>query len=69
MEDEEHAIFDCPEYNTCRLKYPEVFNLTLMLRNLHLIYFGILEISVLTPVVNVIFFLKLFSSYFTLMVL
>ena len=28
MEDEEHAIFGCPEYNTCRLKYPELFNLS-----------------------------------------
>ena len=28
MEDEEHVIFDCPKYNTCRLKYPELFNLT-----------------------------------------
>ena len=25
MEDEEHAIFGCPEYNTCRLKYPSIF--------------------------------------------
>ena len=25
MEDEEHIIFDCPEYNTCRLNYPEIF--------------------------------------------
>ena len=23
MEDEEHVIFGCPEYNTCRLEYPE----------------------------------------------
>ena len=28
MEDEEHAIFGCPEYITCRLKYPELFNLS-----------------------------------------
>ena len=44
MEDEEHEIFDCPEYITCRLKYPELFNLTennlsfyfmLMIRNLY----------------------------------
>ena len=28
MEDEEHAIFGCPEYKTCRLKYPELFNLS-----------------------------------------
>ena len=28
MEDEEHAIFGCPEYNTCRLKYPELFNIS-----------------------------------------
>ena len=28
MEDEEHVIFGCPEYNTCRLKYPELFNLS-----------------------------------------
>ena len=28
MEDEEHAIFDCPKYNTCRLQYPELFNLS-----------------------------------------
>ena len=28
MEDEEHAIYDCPKYNTCRLKYPELFNLS-----------------------------------------
>ena len=26
MEDEGHVIFGCPEYNTCRLKYPELFN-------------------------------------------
>ena len=26
MEDEYHVIFGCPEYNTCRLKYPELFN-------------------------------------------
>ena len=26
MEDEEHLIFGCPEYSTCRLKYPELFN-------------------------------------------
>ena len=26
MEDEEHVIFGCPEYNTCRLKYPKLFN-------------------------------------------
>ena len=26
MEDEEHVIFGCPEYNTCRLKYPELSN-------------------------------------------
>ena len=26
MEDEEHVIFGCPEYNICRLKYPELFN-------------------------------------------
>ena len=26
MEDEEHVIFGCPEYETCRLKYPELFN-------------------------------------------
>ena len=26
--EEEHAIFGCPEYNTCRLKYPELFNLS-----------------------------------------
>ena len=26
MEDEEHVILGCPEYNTCRLKYPELFN-------------------------------------------
>ena len=24
----EHVIFCCPEYNTCRLKYPELFNLS-----------------------------------------
>ena len=28
MEDEEHVIFGCPEYNTCRLKYPELFNIS-----------------------------------------
>ena len=28
MEDEEHAIFGCPEYETCRLKYPELFNIS-----------------------------------------
>ena len=28
MEDEEHVIFGCPEYNTCRIKYPELFNLS-----------------------------------------
>ena len=28
MEDEEHVIFYCPEYNICRLKYPKLFNLT-----------------------------------------
>ena len=28
MEDEEHVIFGCPEYNTCRFKYPELFNLS-----------------------------------------
>ena len=28
MEDEEHVIFGCPEYNTCRLKYPKLFNLS-----------------------------------------
>ena len=28
MEDEEHLIFGCPEYNTCRLKYLELFNLS-----------------------------------------
>ena len=28
LEDEEHEIFDYPEYNTCRLNYPEVFSLT-----------------------------------------
>ena len=27
MEDEEHVIFGSPEYNTCRTKYPELFNL------------------------------------------
>ena len=27
MEDEEHVIFECPEYKICRLKYPEIFNL------------------------------------------
>ena len=26
MEDEEHVIFICPEYKTCRLNYPELFN-------------------------------------------
>ena len=26
VEDEEHVIFICPEYNTCRLNYPELFN-------------------------------------------
>ena len=26
MEDEEHVIFICPEYNTCRLNYSELFN-------------------------------------------
>ena len=26
MEDEEHVIFVCPEYNTCRLNYPELCN-------------------------------------------
>ena len=26
MEDEEHVIFICPEYNTCRLNYPELLN-------------------------------------------
>ena len=26
MEDEEHVIIICPEYNTCRLNYPELFN-------------------------------------------
>ena len=26
VEDEEHAIFGCPEYITCRLKYPELFH-------------------------------------------
>ena len=26
MDDEEHAILGCPEYETCRLKYPEIFN-------------------------------------------
>ena len=28
MEDEEHVIFGCPEYNTYRLKYLELFNLS-----------------------------------------
>ena len=28
MEDEDYVIFGCPEYNTCRLKYPELFNLS-----------------------------------------
>ena len=28
MEDEEHVIFVCPEYNTCRLKYPELFKIS-----------------------------------------
>ena len=28
MEDEEHVTFGCPEYNTCRLKYPALFNLS-----------------------------------------
>ena len=28
VEDEEHVIFCCPEYNTCRIKYPELFNLS-----------------------------------------
>ena len=28
MEDEEHVIFGCPGYNTCRTKYPELFNLS-----------------------------------------
>ena len=28
LEDEEHVIFGCPEYNTCRLKFPELFNLS-----------------------------------------
>ena len=28
MEDEEHVIFGCPEYNTFRIKYPESFNLS-----------------------------------------
>ena len=23
MEGEEHVIFGCPKYNTCRIKYPE----------------------------------------------
>ena len=27
MEDEEHVIFGCPEYSTCRINYPELFNL------------------------------------------
>ena len=26
MEDEEHVIFGCPKYETCRLKYPKLFN-------------------------------------------
>ena len=26
LEDEEHVIFICPKYNTCRLNYPEIFN-------------------------------------------
>ena len=28
MEDEDHVIFGCPEYYTCRTKYPELFNLS-----------------------------------------
>ena len=28
MGDEEHVIFGCPEYNTCRLKFPELSNLS-----------------------------------------
>ena len=28
MEGEEHVIFGCPEFNTCRLKYSELFNLS-----------------------------------------
>ena len=24
MEDEEHILFECPEYNSCRLKYHEL---------------------------------------------
>ena len=43
MEDEEHTIFHCPEYNPCRLNYPEIF---LSMENntkdhLFLIFFGI----------------------------
>ena len=28
MEDEEHVFFGCPEYNTWRIKYPELLNLS-----------------------------------------
>ena len=51
MEDEERAIFDCPEYNICRLKCPELQRTILMIlkilmiKMLYIIFFGILEIS------------------------
>ena len=62
-----HAIFDCPEYNTCRLKYPELFNLTENNLRVFLIMmiFGMLQISALTLVVNADVYLKLFLSCFT----
>ena len=25
MEDEEHVLFHCPEYDICRQEYPELF--------------------------------------------
>ena len=28
MKDQEHVIFGCPEYYTCRNNYPELFNLS-----------------------------------------
>ena len=28
MGDEENVIFGCPEYNTCRLKFPDLSNLS-----------------------------------------
>ena len=46
VEDEKHAIFDCPVYNTCRFKYPGLFNLS----ENNLRFFKILRSRIYIPV-------------------